>query len=152
MIIVVNKKRKIESIQKEYPNAYILDLTSTSTAYAQKLSPFYPHMNIPVPFSPGYFATCVEAVWQGLKVFAGQDVDFDTFKNATMKNLKRTVRKFGMPLGHRKGVHGKELLGYYDARMLIYVPTYLYVLEHVPSVQTIVTKIKEQAAKSDIGL
>ena len=47
-----------------------------------------------------------------------------------MKNIKRTVRRFGKPLGHRKGVHGTELLGYIEARKLIYIPTYKWVLEN----------------------
>lgn len=47
-----------------------------------------------------------------------------------MKCLKRTVRRFGKPLGHRKGVHGTELLGYIEARKLIYIPTYKWVLEN----------------------
>lgn len=149
-IYIASKKRKLENIQKEFPNAYILDLTSTSTAYARKLSPFYPHGNIPIPFSPGYTASCVEAVWQGLKVFEDSDVNMETFQNATMKNVKRTVRKFGKPLGHRKGIHGNELLNYFDARMLIYIPTYKYVLDNIPDVKTIMAKIKEQVTKSDI--
>ena len=91
MIYVANKKRKIEGIKKEYPGAIILDITSTSDKrYSQILSPFYPHYNIPIPFTEGLTATCVEAVWQGLKVFKDSDVDFDTFKNDTMKSLKRT--------------------------------------------------------------
>ena len=80
-------------------------------------------MNIPIPFTDGLTATCVEAVWQGLKVFDGADVDFAAFRNDTMRDLKRTVRKYGMPKGHRKGAYGKELLGYFEARMLIYLPT-----------------------------
>jgi len=47
----------------------------------------------------GYTATCVEAVWQGLKVFEGSDVDTKLFQNDTMKGLKRTVRRFGKPMG-----------------------------------------------------
>ena len=31
MIYVVNKRRKIKSIRKQYPSAYILDVTSSST-------------------------------------------------------------------------------------------------------------------------
>ena len=72
--------------------------------------------HIPVPFSEGYTATCVEAIWQGLKVFEGCGVDVEMFKNDTMKNIKRTVRRFGKPLGHRKGVHGTELLGYIQTK------------------------------------
>lgn len=82
-----------------------------------------------MPFSEGVTATCVEAVWQGLKVFESADVDLKMFKNDSMKNIKRTVRKFGKPLGHRKGVNGRELLDYIEARKLIYIPTYKWVLE-----------------------
>ena len=151
MIIVENKRRKLERIQAEYPNADILDITSASKLrYAQILSPFYPHYNIPIPFSEGYFATCVEAIWQGLKVFQGADVDFEMFKNDTMKNLKRTVRRFGKPLGHRKGVHGTELLDYFSARMQIYLPSYKWVLENVREVNEVVMRIKERNLSHNI--
>lgn len=153
MIYVVNKKRKLEKVKEDFPNATILDITSTSNMrYAQILSPFYPHMNIPIPFTEGLTATCVEAVWQGLKVFDGADVDFATFRNDTMRDLKRTVRKYGMPKGHRKGAYGKELLGYFEARMLIYLPTYKWVLDNVPEVHYVVERIKEQSKIHDIIL
>lgn len=81
MIYIESKKRKLEKIKEEYPNAAILDITSNSeTRYAKILSPFYPHGNIPIPFTDGLKATCVEAVWQGLKVFENAGVDFATFK------------------------------------------------------------------------
>ena len=153
MIYIENKKRKIERIEAEYPGAIILDITSSSdTNYAKWLSPFFPHKNIPIPFTEGLKATCVEAVWQGLKVFEGQDVDFKTFKNDTMKDLKRTVRKFGKPLGHRKGAYGKELLNYFDARMQIYLPTYKWVLDNVPYVHSVVEKIADKSKEQDIVL
>ena len=47
-----------------------------------------------------------------------------------MKGLKRTVRKFGIPKGHRKGVNGNELLDYITARKLIYLPAYKWVLDN----------------------
>lgn len=154
MIYVVNRRRKLEKVKKEYPNAIILDVTSKSNfRYAQILSPFYPHENIPIPFSPSTItATCVEAVWQGLKVFPLADVDFSTFENRSMKNLKRTVRKFGKPLGHRKGVYGTELLNYLDARKLIYLPTYKWVLDNVAEVNDVINRIKEQSLIQDIVL
>lgn len=147
MIYVENKKRKLENIQKEYPDADILDLTSKS-AYAQKLSPFYPHMNIPVPYSEGVYATCVEAIWQGLKVFENEDVDVRLFSNDTMRNIKRSVRVHGKPLGHRKGVHSDILLNYFDARMLIYLPSYKYVLDNC--VHDLIEKIAERAKTHNI--
>ena len=94
------------------------------------MSPFYPHGDIPVPFSQGYTATCVEAVWQGLKVFEDEDVDVKLFQNDTMKDIKRTVRTHGRILGHRKGVNGDEILSYIDAKRQIYIPTYRWMLEN----------------------
>lgn len=130
MIIIESKRKKLATILKQYPGAIPADVTSTATDGLVKLSPFYPHGGIPVPFSEGYTATCVEAIWQGLKVFESCDVDIQMFKNDTMKNIKRTVRRFGKPLGHRKGVNGTELLGYIEARKQIYIPTYKWVLEN----------------------
>lgn len=152
MIYIENKRRKIERIQAQYPDADILDITSASSAkYAQMLSPFYPHGGIPIPLeSNGLTATCVEAIWQGLKVFESEDVNFETFKNATMKGLKRTVRTLGAPKGHRSGAYGKELLGYFEARMKIYLPSYLWVLENVLEVKDIVHRIAERAKVNDI--
>ena len=115
---------------EKYPKAMILDITSKSKFDWVKLSPFYPHGNIPIPFSEGFTAKSVEGIWQGLKVFEMSDIDYNTFSNDKMKNIKRTVRKFGKPLGHRKGVKGTELLNYLDARFQIYLPTYLWVLQN----------------------
>ena len=146
MIIIESKRKKPATILKRYPDAILADVTSGAKDGLVKLSPFYPHGGIPVPFSEGYTATCVEAVWQGLKVFEGSDVDVSLFQNDTMKGLKRTVRRFGKPLGHRKGVNGEELLGYIEARKQIYIPTYKWVLENkVPNI------IERLRAASDSG-
>ena len=150
MIIIESKRKKPETILKQYPDAILADVTSGAKDGLVKLSPFYPHGGIPVPFSDGYTATCVEAIWQGLKVFEGCDVDVQMFQNDTMRNIKRTVRRFGKPLGHRKGVHGTELLGYIEARKLIYIPTYKWVLEN--KVAFIIDRLREASKTKTIGL
>lgn len=150
MIIIESKRKKPETILKKYPNAILADVTSSAKDGLMKLSPFYPHGGIPVPFSEGYTATCVEAIWQGLKVFEGADVDVDMFKNDTMKNIKRTVRRFGKPLGHRKGVNGTELLGYIEARKQIYIPTYKWVVEN--KVAHIIERLREASKTKTIIL
>ena len=99
MIAIESKRRKRENILKKYPDAVIADVTSQATDGLVKLSPFYPHGGIPVPFSEGYTAMCVEGIWQGLKVFESADVDVNMFANDTMKNIKHTVRRLGKPLG-----------------------------------------------------
>lgn len=152
MIYVENKKRSMEKLKEEYPNAYILDITSSSPfRYGQLLSPFYPHGNIPIPGESGGMTACsVEGIWQGLKVFEHAGIDRYSFRNDTMKNIKRTVRKFGKPLGHQYGVFSKQLLNYADAKRLIYAPSYKYVLDNIPEVQNIIKRIKKQAEISDI--
>lgn len=130
MLVVESHKKKETTILKQYPNAVIADVTSHASSELIKLSPFYPHGDIPVPYSNGITAMCVEAIWQGLKVFENADIDTSLFSNTSMSNIKRTVRKFGKPLGHRKGVYGELLLGYIEARHLIYLPSYKWVLEN----------------------
>lgn len=150
MIIIESKKKKPENILKKYPDAILCDVTSKAKNSLIKLSPFYPHGEIPVPFSDGYTATCVEAVWQGLKVFENSDIDICMFQNDTMKNIKRTVRKYGTPLGHRKGVNGTELLGYLEARKQIYIPTYRWVLEN--KVYGIIERLRQASETKTIVL
>lgn len=155
MILIDSKRKKLENILKKHPDAIIADVTSHAKDSLIKLSPFYPHGGIPVPFSNGVTATCVEAIWQGLKVFEGADVDVRMFQNDTMKNIKRTVRKYGKPLGHRKGVNGKgvngkELLGYIEARKLIYIPTYQWMLEN--KVPAIIERLKKASKTKTIIL
>lgn len=130
MIIVESKRKRIEGLKKKYPNAIIADVTSKSENALIKLSPFYPWGDIPVPYTPNMVATCVEAVWQGLKVFETADIDIETFKNSSMKGLKRTTKKNGTILGHRRGVYGHVIFNYLEARKRIYIRTYRWMLEN----------------------
>jgi hypothetical protein len=150
MIYIESKKKSEVKLQEKYPNAKIVDVTSKATTGLVKLSPFYPHGEIPIPFSEGQTAMCVEGIWQGLKVFEKEDIDPKMFKNNSMKNIKRTVRKFGKPLGHRKGIHGKELLDYIQARIQIYLPAYLWILEN--KVQYIIERLRDVSKEQDIVL
>jgi hypothetical protein len=129
MIIIESRRKSLESLKAKYPDAMIIDVTSKAQDEFVKFSPFYPNGGIPVPFTDD-IAVSVEGIWQGLKVFEDADVDTSFFSKRDMKNLKRTVRKYGPCLGHRKGVHGEELLGYIEARKLIYLPCYKWVLEN----------------------
>ena len=128
MIIIKNKRCSRENILRDYPNAVIFDVTSKGEY--KTLSPFYPHGGIPIPFSGTVTSQSVEGIWQGLKVFKNEGIDFSCFDNKTMKNLKRTNRTHGWCIGHQKGLGSKELLGYLTARRDIYVPSYYWMLEH----------------------
>ena len=152
MIIIKHKHTKPETIEKEYPGAIIMDVTSASTSEYVKFSPFYPHRGIPVPFSPEWEATCVEAIWQGLKVFQSTGIDTSLFFNDSMKCLKRSVRKYGPMKGHRRGVNGSLhcLLDYLTARKLIYLPTYRWVLEN--RLGAMVKELRELSANQTVVL
>ena len=126
MIIIESKKKPLEpgkkdkngkpilSLKEKYPDAMIIDVTSK--------------------------AQDEFVIWQGLKVFEDNDIDTSLFSKRDMKNMKRTKRKFGHCLGHRKGVHGEELLGYLTARKEIYLKCYKWVLEN--KLQKLVTAIR----------
>ena len=150
MIIIKSKKCKLEKLKKDYPGAIIHDVTSHATDEFIKFSPFYPHGGIPVPFTPNMTAMSVESVWQGLKDYDSVGIDTSVFRNATMKDIKRTKRKYGNVKGHRKGVNGTEHLGYIEARKEIYVPTYKWMLDH--KVRSLVEKLREESANNTVIL
>ena len=140
MIIIESKRNKPEALKEQYPDAMIIDVTSHAVDEFVMFSPFYPIGGVPVPFTEGLVAVSVEGIWQGLKVFEDADIDTTLFSKRDMKNLKRTTRKYGPCLGHRKGVHGEELLGYIEARKQIYLPCYKWVLEN--KLKKLVTAIR----------
>ena len=140
MIFIESKRKKLEDIEAQYPDATIIDVTSHAQDEFVKFSPFYPNGGIPVPFTEGLVAVSVEGIWQGLKVFEDADIDTRMFSKRDMKNMKRTTTKFGRCLGHRKGVHGEELLEYIEARKKIYLPCYKWVLEN--KLQKLVTAVR----------
>ncbi len=150
VIFVESKRKSLESLRAKYPDAMIIDVTSKAEDEFVEFSPFYPHSEIPVPFSEGVVAGSVEGIWQGLKVFENAGIDASLFTKRDMKNLKRTVRKFGPCLGHRKGVHGEELLGYIEARKLIYLPCYKWVLDN--KLQKLVTAVRIIAKNKPVVL
>ena len=133
-IVIKNKKCSIDKIKKEYPDCVIIDVTSKAQDEFRKLSPFYPHYEIPVePVEQNLHAASVEGIWQGLKVFEDESWSISTLLNTSMKNIKRTTRVHGRCLGHAYGNLTKDkytLLGYVEARKRIYVPAYKWVLEN----------------------
>ncbi|EWM11676.1 hypothetical protein [Kutzneria sp. 744] len=127
MIVEVASKRRRSAFPADVT---VVDVTSRGPQPWVRLSPFYPHGDIPVPLSPGEVGTSVEGIWQALKVFADGDVDVSKLAVTKMTGLKRTVRRFGPVLGHRDGLRGGGLLDYETARRRIYLPAYRWVLDN----------------------
>lgn len=147
MIYIESRRKSFKSLKAQYPNALIIDVTSKAEDEFVQLSPFYPHGGIPVPGTSCYTSYSVEGVWQGLKTFEGEGIDPNTFRNNTMKGLKRTVRTHGKCLGHRLGM---QLLGYIEARHKIYVPTYNWMLEN--KCLPLVKKLRAASKVKDVVL
>ena len=150
MILIENKRTKIEKLKEKYPGAQIIDVTSKSNNEFVRLSPFFPIGGIPVPFSSEEEAETVEGIWQALKVFEKEGVDVEKLYNRRMTGLKRTETKLGKCLGHQKGLQSEELLDYIDARKEIYVPAYNWMLEH--RCWNLVLRIKEMCVEGVVVL
>ena len=129
-IHVESRRKKQSTLEKAWPNAWILDVTSKGEDPWVRFSPFYPHGGIPIPNTPGSFARSVEGLWQGLKVFEHEDIDPSRWQISDMKGIKRAGAKRGKVRGHRFGVGSAVLLNYRDARYRIYLPAYRWVLEN----------------------
>lgn len=127
---VQSRRASVEKIREKLPNAAVFDVTSKGPAPWVKFSPFYPHGDIPVPFSGSTTAASVEGIWQGLKVFESVGMDRSKLKVTSMSGIKRSTRSFGPIRGHQKGLIQSELLSYRDARFLLYLPCYRWVLEN----------------------
>ncbi len=149
MALTIKSRRiKLETLEKDFD--LVIDVTSKSSGNGVRFSPFYPHGNIPVPFSDGYFSQSVEGIWQGLKVFDQYDIDKSKFEIIGMKGIKRTIKKYGNVSGHRRGVEGKELLDYREARYQVYLPSYKWVLDN--KLQREVEELKNLSGKKNIVL
>ncbi|HXV94472.1 MAG TPA: hypothetical protein VD813_14295, partial [Pseudonocardia sp.] len=74
MLHVAHRQVSREKLEKRFPGATVLDVTSRGPQPWVRFSPFYPHGGIPVPLSPGAYGQSVEGIWQGLKVFERADV------------------------------------------------------------------------------
>ena len=145
-----SRRKSPATLERVHPGARFIDITSRGDDPWVRLSPFYPHGGIPVPFSPGLTGASVEGIWQGLKVFEQADVDAATLAITSMRGIKRTTRRYGRVLGHRRGLYGDVLLSYHEARHLIYLPVYRHVLEHL--VPDLITNLRAAGSRQPIVL
>ena len=128
-ITVENRRQKPANVEKRWPGAAVIDVTSRGVEPWVRFSPFYPHGGVPIPNTPDATAQSVEGLWQGLKVFEREDIDLGKWAITNMAGIKRGGRSRGAVRGHRFGVGSDALLDYLEARRRIYLPAYQWVLE-----------------------
>ncbi|MBI4148153.1 hypothetical protein HY490_02575 [Candidatus Woesearchaeota archaeon] len=133
----------VRRTHEQHPEAYFYD-TSTRAPLANDLdyviaapefSPFVAYGGIPIPGTTDV-SDSVEGIWQGLKVIRGK-IDPSYFEG---KGRKRR----GKPWGH---LFGGRVIGYRDARVSIYVPSYEFMVEQRVS-GTSVDSIVDKAAST----
>ena len=129
-IAVESRRKKPDTLEKLWPGATVIDVTSKGAEPWVRFSPFYPHGGVPIPNTPSETAQSVEGLWQGLKVFEREDIEPRKWVITDMSGIKRGGKSRGAVRGHRFGVGSDTLLGYRDARFRIYLPAYKWVLEH----------------------
>jgi hypothetical protein len=96
------------------------------------MNPFHfePGWRIPVPGLPGRFACSVESVWQGLKLFGGE-LDLAMFSSHPYKRPPDSARGPGYDYAASRFRIGDHEVDLVTARLLLYLPTYLYLLDHL---------------------
>jgi hypothetical protein len=97
------------------------------------MNPFYysKENNIPVPGQLSMNASSVESIWQGLKIINGR-TDFEMFNREPYKRPLDSER--GQPQFRYSETifcYGSNVLDIVTARWIIYLPSYLYILENI---------------------
>jgi hypothetical protein len=95
------------------------------------MNPFYRDRawRIPVP-GTDRFACSVESIWQGLKLVNGQ-TDFAMFGDTPVKRPPDAERGLSYDYAASVFAYGDEIVDLVTARLIIYLPAYLYLLEHL---------------------
>ncbi|WP_156446192.1 DUF6939 family protein [Burkholderia stagnalis] len=90
----------------------------------------WPEPAIPVPGQPGRLARSVESIWQGLKLVDNR-TDFDQLTSVPRKRPTDAERRVLAGYRYRDScfAYGDRQLDLLDARFLIYLPSYLFVLD-----------------------
>ncbi len=97
---------------------------------------FDPDVAIPVPRQKEK-SHSIEGVWQGLKIVDG-NVDFGMFRIAPYHRppeYRKRLRSYAYQ--NTTFLYGNRIIGLIEARFVIYLPTYLYMLEHLMSVSVL---------------
>ncbi len=119
----------------------VLDVSSRAPLPFRYLSPFYPHGHIPVRGMAGTTADSVEGVWQGPKLIQGA-IDPTYFHG-------RCKKRRGKPTGH---LYGTRVLTYQQARHLIYVSLYPWMVYHAPHARDTALQLLREGRHQDIFL
>eukprot|EP01095_Lingulamoeba_sp_RSL-Kostka_P012761 TRINITY_DN5100_c0_g1_i1.p1 TRINITY_DN5100_c0_g1~~TRINITY_DN5100_c0_g1_i1.p1 ORF type:complete len:357 (-),score=117.82 TRINITY_DN5100_c0_g1_i1:162-1232(-) len=148
-IIIEYKRKNHESIKRIYGN-YLMtyDITKGSTSTFSYLSPSYPHKKILIPGTNNKYASSVEGLYEGLKIFENDGIKIKCLINRKSQITKRyETEETGKFIGWRLGIDADEdceiITEEVLARYHLYVKPYLNILKNDPQAQEEINNIKE---------
>lgn len=133
--IALSRQAALELLLDDASRLLMVDSFKGAPFNMQKFdcfNPFHlwPQPCIPVPGKPGMLSRSVEAVWQGLKQVDGT-ADLAQFFTSPSKRPSDDERRRqpNYRYADRQFIYGERLLDLVSARLLIYLPTYLFMLQ-----------------------
>lgn len=129
MIQIITKQEYKSSYRMEGGCIWI-DMSNRSDNKTAYLSPYFPWGNIPVPFSTGQTAESIMAIWEGLKVFEGSNIDTNVFSYKNMDLIKHSRVGLGNLKGYRKGLNYDYIYDEDEAFKRIFIHSYRFILEY----------------------
>lgn len=149
--ISVSRQAALDIMRNDVSNVMMVDSFKGAPANMRMFdcfNPFriWPEPIIPVPGQPGLLARSVESVWQGLKCVDGA-CDFEQFLTSPSKRPGDDVRcrLADYRYADSQFVYGDRVLDLLSARFLIYLPTYLFMLERLVP-ETLLRKLYQHIA------
>lgn len=109
-----------------------------SMARFRAMNPFHfdPSWRITVPGQPGCDSSSVESIWQGLKVVGGR-LDLDMFNRPAHKRPPEDERGAGFDYAASQLMLGESVVDLVTARLLIYLPVYLELVDRFVPIKVI---------------
>lgn len=134
----VSRSRALELMASDAAHACLMVDTYVGAPVNMRrfcpLNPFttWPSGSIPVPGYPSLRARSVEAVWQGLKLVDGE-LDLDQLDGSPKKRPSDSERRVrtGFDYSKTRFLLNGEKIDLATARFMIYLPTYLYLLDRL---------------------
>lgn len=130
MFVIKSKRTNPATIINQYPDAVLIDVTHKATDRYARLSPAYNHGGIPMPWSDGCKGASVDGIMQCLMVFDHKGVDVSYLHPHDKRPQRRSGNGNGAFRGYQRGVWGGDLATAAQARTEIFLPCYLWVLQH----------------------
>lgn len=131
------------------PDVVSIDVSAKTGPEWAVLTPGFDHGDIPVPGMAGTTSRTVDGIWEGLKRFENQGEDL-TLLDATKPKKRKLTTATGRLVGYV--YQGEALKDEVEARKRIWLPAYVWMIEHCPAAKAKFDELVEMARTQTIHL